>query len=573
LTAPAPNAFRAGAVPGALLLITAFPLLLLGSVQAHFAIDWTNMWWMSGYIGEFLKLYHHFPRVFQTTQYLGMAYPTLYGEQVFRIAGALSAITGPDLALRIVVFAAAFFAVVLVYRATRILGGSRPLGLLAALTISCSTYSLTDLYNRGDLPEYIAIELVTGALAALFASLTVDDLRERWIYRLTIAGAWILVFGTHLISEAFGAIFFAAIVSIVLVRDHRKSVLVTVGCTVAGMVVGALWQVFAFVQLHGLMALPRTLTFYSDSIDSVLERFAPIPFDIRMLLPTAPVSSPYLEAPLDYGLLAIVVAAMFFARSRTALATLAVGAVFLVFSVNAQVWRLVPSVLQFVQFGYRLVAYADISVLAAFFAMVWIAPRAMARVGRTPVPWAVATGVILLCAIKLTQGAAVERPGPPPQGIVTYESLPSTFYGPAAYIVDVSKAPASPTLETPPLVPMQTVGTPATQSMVADKSGFVDTRILAFPWNVIVVDGKPIPSDRRLVWFGQPTYGIRLRPGSRHDISTYFAVPQAVEAGIRLAEVSLALDFAGIAVLIAWLGFRPERQVQAGVVAGTAIPS
>lgn len=533
---------------------------------------------MAGYIGEYLKLYHHFPTAFQTTQFMGLAYPTLYGMQLYRIAGALSAIAGPDLGIRIVACGAALFAVGLVYRATRRLGGSRPLGILAALTVSCSTYALTNLYDRSDLAEYVAVELLTGALAALFATFTANDLRERWVYRLTIAAAWILILGSHVISEVFGGIFFTAVVAVLLLRDHRRPVLVTIGCTIAGMSAGALWQALAFWQLHGLLALPTGLTFFPDSIDSPLERFAPIPFDIRMLLPAGPVSTPYLEAPLDYGFLTLTVAALFFARSRIVLAMLSIAAVFLIFSLSRDAWHFVPPFFQLAQFAYRLTSYINLSLLAAFFAMLWRRPQAMARVERTPVPWVIATSVVLVCLVKMTHIAAIEHPvpapAPAPQNVATYESLPATFYGPYAYIVDVSKASsASPPHVAPPPVPMQAIGAPATQSVVADGSGFVYTRILAFPWNVIVVDGKPIPDDQKIVWKDQATYGFRMRPGSRHDMSSFLELPRAIAGGMRLAEIALALDLAVVAALIAWLILRPEYKAQAEAFAGTAVPS
>jgi hypothetical protein len=103
----------------------------------------------------------------------------------------------------------------------------------------------------------------------------------------------------------------------------------------------------------------------------------------------------------------------------------------------------------------------------------------------------------------------------------------------------------------PPAIGMYQLGAPIPQPVVADRNGLVFTRILVFPWNAIIVDGKILPAHAKLAWRDWPYYGFRVAPRSRHLVQTTFILPPPVDRAIRLAEYALILELASTAALLA----------------------
>ena len=119
---------------------------------------------------------------------------------------------------------------------------------------------------------------------------------------------------------------------------------------------------------------------YPDSLDAWWIRLLPILFDIRPLLGPS-VSTPYLDAQINFGLLITVGFLVFQAgrrlRSRqmgftkevsAGAGCVALAAIVYWGSTSTDVWRHVPTA--FFQFTYRLVTYCDLFLLIG--TVVWL---------------------------------------------------------------------------------------------------------------------------------------------------------------------------------------------------------
>jgi hypothetical protein len=516
------------------------PLLLLIDPAAIFHADWENHLWLVGYFGEYFRQHAGMPQVMNTTPVVGMSLPVFYGYLLYPSLGFFAAVMGANLAVRlgcVLVVATQFFALMTAGRATF---HHRWISFTVAVSVIWSTYSLTNLYNRSAVAEYFANGFLVSAVAFAVAAMAgAPGWRSR--FHLWMAGVCgILTIGAHPPTALIGMVFFLVLAGLALGR--RQSVLfargslatqgVGLGVTVIGLVILSPW-VYANIWLSRdlwIVVKTRTLVFYTDRCDSILARFAPFPLDLLSHeRGTVGVSTPYLEAPINFVLLILLIWSSEFWRParreekggasslwvKIAGDALVAGTGLFVFfsvlslsqSVALQFGFLAP----YVQLVYRLVSFCNLALLIALLAAGTLA----ARRDRYLRHWGGTSFVLAVClivaaagvGIKLSHAKAVEANG---------TTMAYTYGGARASLITVGSpdlARAYATLkffraltgeevrDAPAVAfPVGTEGSNfasvGTVQVKVSKAGWVRTNATAFPWTKVTLNGEKLAANQ-----------------------------------------------------------------------------
>ena len=92
-----------------------------------------------------------------------------------------------------------------VSKAVEVISGNRFVSCAVTFLVSCATYPLTNLYNRGAVTEFLSVSLVISVCMMWLRMARMDDPRHR--RRLLFSAALALVFamGTHPITAVLGS--------------------------------------------------------------------------------------------------------------------------------------------------------------------------------------------------------------------------------------------------------------------------------------------------------------------------------------------------------------------------------
>ncbi|MGH9549769.1 MAG: hypothetical protein ACRD3W_10360, partial [Terriglobales bacterium] len=157
------------------LLAVVCACLPLFDLRSVFAVDWANGMWITNYFGAYMRAHMQLPYVLNTFQLSVMAYPAFYGYLFFPLLGVFTTILDANLVLRAAAFlllAAQFYAI---YLAIGRLSGNCMFACLVGTLVTWAIYPLTNLYNRGALPEFFATGLLTCALALWLLALRAEN--------------------------------------------------------------------------------------------------------------------------------------------------------------------------------------------------------------------------------------------------------------------------------------------------------------------------------------------------------------------------------------------------------------
>jgi hypothetical protein len=524
------------------------PLLLLLNLRNTFHIDWKNHLWMISYVGEYIRQHWALPIVLNTDQMAGMPYPVFYGYIFYPIAGAISTITGGNMAMRLV--CAAVFALQLtqVRRTFEMLTGNRFIAFAVAILVSFGTYPLTNLYNRAAIPEFVATSLIVCVLMMCVRLPYVSPGRGRVLLLVRAGLLFALAFGTHPITAVLGSLVVMGVLAVTVFRLEARGTIWKSLAVIAVLLVcvGSPW-VYALRQFnHGLYVNETAgkVSVFANSIGRLAVRLCPLPYDPRIGTPeVVALGSPFLDAQVNVplALLALLLIAVTATRRRertrfefyAAVAAMLASAVLVLVSVSQGFWNRIPVRLSFLQFGYRLITYIDICFLIA---VACLAARALK--GRPELTRPILAGVALCLgiattgmALKLAHANAIQRidllPGSE-LGTANRDALltlPSTFYGAKAYAIRLGTAGVVPTQSGAafPIGRGRSFGVIGSVPISAAQPLVVRTNLQVFPWNHIAVNGAAIPfgnlhEDPEVnvavpVSAGSSTLSYDLRPG------------------------------------------------------------
>jgi hypothetical protein len=482
----------------------------LFAVDHYFYGDWPNHLGMIGYFGAYLRAHGALPATMHTVQTVGRSTTIFYGGTSFLpLLGTLSAFFGPWGAVSLGVAGLLFlqFASVraLLWDVTR----DEVVSCAAATIATWAIYPLTDLYNRAAIPEFFAITaLQTGTcLWILYA-------RDPARHARASVGAGLLVAygaGVHPPSALFGCLTFAVVwlASLVWCPDRRSLLKRSLAIGAAMVVVLAPWlYALGKFKSHLRIVKEAEFLFYLTSLDAVSTRLSLVPTvgpDAKVVL--CPSLDPQISVPIAAAAILLgLVALETLARDRQARRALAFAGVLaattcalFALSTKPSAWKLVPKGLQAIQFPYRLVAFVNVAALATLTGVLAAFGRERSYTAGTRLVLALALGVAALgVGLKLPRCLG---PGGGADAVVTdYVSPPGDwYYG----LQDYATPDAFPQL--PGGVPKQAVSLPVgrggdfavvgTVTVRLATPMQIGTNVQAFPWNVLTIDGRPLPHE------------------------------------------------------------------------------
>ncbi len=543
-------------------LLGLLPICLLWHGNNAFYFDWNNHLWEIGYFGEYFRRHWAFPITLNTGQAAGVPYPVFYGFLFYPAAGLISAFTGCSFALRFVCSLVFLLQVRQVSKAVEAISGNPFIACTVTVLVSFATYPLTNLYNRGAITEFIAVSLVISVCMIWLRMVRMNDPLQR--RRLLFGAALALAFamGTHPITAILGGCMVClAILASLPFLHHKHDLWKPLGWTAALLSLVMEPWIYA-VALYGraIQLSGGWIGIFPDSLDSFTTRFSPLPWDPRVgTVELVRWGTPHLDAQINFALLILAVFLFFRIAGpgrakalrhefphefRLAWAAFAGFAFVSFLSVSHLTWKLLPKTLQFIQFAYRLVTYADLFLLFAVLFLLAGMRRQSAALPDRPLMAVLAVCLVLSTAgvsIKLVHAHHVEEPnmlagsGWTTTNRDALRSLPSTFYGVSGYAVKggsrsilADSAVPSPVSfpigaqqyfgdVLPVVIPAEETGPNASRTGPnalrtgpnalrtgpnalrtgpnALRTGRLRTNIQIFPWNHILWNGREIPFE------------------------------------------------------------------------------
>ncbi len=547
--------------------ISLAPLILLFPLGGGYGLDWPCHHWLVAYFGEFFQAHLRFPDVLHTGQLAGMHYPVFYGFLLYPALGMISAVTGPELAVRAAVLAVLLLQSREVFRLTLLASQERAFSFVVTAAVGWSTYALTNLYHRAALSEFFAVALLTGAFCVLVRMFLFESGRGHLGSPLAGMLFFIGAAGAHPITATFGAIGLAAVVGVLLPFSRDRLRLAgSLGLAALGIAVAMSPWLYAVLKFGPGLAVAdgQPITYGSSDVDSWAGRLMPFPYDARMVAgrTVAAEQVPYLETQISSALLLCALGLSagvlrsfrrgepLSLRARSLVMIWLGFFLLLAISVLPALGHLLPAFLQNLQFAYRLVSYLNFGLL-----LVIVVARTL-----TPVAgsfrlhsWLLGGAFVLAASglvIKLCHVEAIRTPNTPDR--MTWRGdrvleLPDYFYGWRAYALTADTPlnfpPADPV--SLPLGQGRNFGRVQPLTVRLAQATNLQVRIQPFPWNRLSVDGHPVTSVECRRQAGGIT--ISMTPGEH--VITYAWQPDV--AWVWLTNASRAFIALGLALALA----------------------
>lgn len=524
------------------MLICVFPAIPLFFTERHPpTVDWENHAWMIHYYKEHFRHHGSFPDIIHTHQVIGLPTPIFYGNHFYRLAALISMPFGAnDWGLRIflgVLIVGKFWLVRSLFsKVTR----DWFLGTCIAALAVWEIYAMTNMYNRAAITEVVAGSfLLCGVAAFLHGCFS----QRRSVWMMTGALLMTLSAGTHPTTAVLGT---ATLVGIGVATAlnfpaARRYAMLFVTLALACQALGLLPWLYALKTFQGSLHVMRSGSPGYQIIPELhgwAPRLAPFPFDPRTTGNAAEdlaVSTAYLDGQINVALLVALLgfAVLWARRARTLplpfLLTLGGFVLLLWLSVTYGIWsKLPPVVLNGVQYPYRLTAFCNLLLLVGFFLLA-SHPAAPGQ-GR-------GLRVLLLCCLGLAAvGVALKIPRSVRVLLAEYQLQPYKWQTHPAYTFVLTERfygmrdYSTPSLYQPPSIVLSTNtqilkmrvdmetnwGAPLPVSSTHEREERALVNSLAFPWNVLYVDGKRFDasnteaaSNFALVKYGPGTHETR----------------------------------------------------------------
>jgi hypothetical protein len=385
------------AIPAGAILCLLLPIL---ATDRTFATDWGNHYWLVHMQGLEIGALHEPSIYLQST--LGAFYPyyAFYGGTFYAVSGLVAELTSTDVAVFLAyagAIAANYLGWTWMARMAGVRGWRAQLPGLIAVT---APLAVSNLYGRGGIPEVVATSMLPLVAAAAISLVREPRLRLRDAVAFVVG----LVFltGTHALSLIWG-VAFLAILALVLIACNRSFVKQR-----AMRLLSLAWLAVLAGCINAWMLGPLLL-FHSRTLENEPDPLSQQDYtsveNLFRILRDAPDPYSFVRADVNAALpvLALiwaVVAGVVFWRLLTprsralalGLATALGALVILILD-----WSLIadlPESLQYIQFPYRLLTYAD-------FCVVGLVTLALAAVERRGDDSAAVAAVASLTAIAL----------------------------------------------------------------------------------------------------------------------------------------------------------------------------
>lgn len=535
--------------------------LLLDPSTSFSGGDWVPHIFTISYLGEYFRQHFALPVTMSTDVIVGAPNNVLYATLFYPVAGVLSALLGANLAVRLLLIGAIALQTWQVYAAARVLSTNRWLAYSVVFAVDASIYSLTDLYDRSDLTEFVGLALLTAAVSAWL----------RWSFAPTDSG-WAVVLQAGLflgcavtsnpIIVLLGNALAALVVLLTLVlRSGRLRVLFAAFVVVAIelVLVGPWLYTYARTQAFESPGLLFTgPAAYVPGVDDLRVRFLPYPFDAR----GRAASTPHLDAQISIALVVLLALLLYESlRSRKWSGPLRVAPVCALLALSVALYSASPllgdrvRVLALIQSEYRLVPYVDLLLLISSFLL-------LVHLGRTvdlplrrsallfAVVLAVSTQTVLLKEFRSNVQDGITAASGFHDNRDSLASAWETATNFGVPVGPVARADQSDMQHVALHVGIGSqFGVPQTATVDAAVGTLVATNVQSFPWTHLVIDGQVVP-DSEITVVDDPGLGFLLGfVASRGGLQT---VGVQINPG-AVWQVLMVLSFLGVAALTAGL--------------------
>ena len=517
------------------------PILLLLDLRSSFYFDWYNSLWITGYFGEFIKGHLAAPSAIHSASAVGNPLPVFYGYLLYPLIGVLSALLGAAIALRAAVAFVIGLQFLSIYIACRKTLVHRGVSFAVSSSVIWSVYSLTNLYNRSAIPEFIACGLLFSGVAFAIAGASAGPQRQqRFFYWLAFVCA-LFCLGSHPPTMVVAAPEFTLLAGLLAagsLKRPKKPAWASASEAVAGLAAAAavlgpwfLATIRMRRQLATATSFSSPMVFLAERSDSLLGRLSPFSYDRLSIEKGANVQTPYLEAPIDSALLILLCFNLFLlARSRrlpdqassrestvwnsvcgpVLALSLAGFACLLSISISPSLDQAIPLLGGLIQFAYRLVSHANLALmLAAIASGTWVANRGLYN--RFSVHTAAAAAACISISavslgMKLEHGYAVRQADS--SGLFSFSGDRTPLVTGGNSWLDALYATPSRVRELPAEIlagaphvnfPVEAsggrFGDVETMDVDLPQAQWVLTNVCVFPWNRVLVNGKRWDGD------------------------------------------------------------------------------
>jgi hypothetical protein len=534
------------------LVVCLLPLGLLFDLRSTFYVDWFNHLWTIDYYGEYFRQHHLLPDVLITNTVVGVPVPLFYSGKFYGLIGVISSVAGSAVAFRLVALLALLIQFWHVERAIRSVSGGYLLPFAIATMVTWGIYSLTNLYNRSALTEFVAVAFLTAAVSCVFVLVVRLASGQQSYYDAVSAGLFYSVAAvTHPLTALFGAVFIG-VTTVVAMVTIRRIWFLEVGFF-STLLIGVVLGPWLYVCSRFLGSVPisdpkinrtwfRADFFFPESIDNFLSRVSPVPINWRAIDPMS-VETPYLDAQISVPLVVAAIALTWFWRNSRRVkdrkyelpllailgSSFALFWLFLFVSIQPAISGVFGGFFDILQFPYRLTTYINLAAFAVVLALAgltdWeqLTTRKLAYLKMVALFACVALSLCGL-SLKLIHADAIrsvdplanrrdltKKTGlPQPQDSPTQwqpgilgpargvSELPATYYGHFSYSVVDGLAATRPAgfeaNQSAKFLSTEPTGIGNVHPIEIDltKPTLVTTNVQPFPWNVLFVDGVKV---------------------------------------------------------------------------------
>jgi hypothetical protein len=354
------------AIPAGAILCLLAPILF---TDRTFATDWGNHYWLIYMQGLNIGALHEPSIYLQST--LGAFYPyyAFYGGTFYAASGLVAKVFNAELAV-LLSYAGAIAANYLGWTWMARMAGVRSWrAQLPGLIAVTAPLAVSNLYGRGGIPEVVATSMLPLVAAAAISLVREPRLRLRDAAAL-VAGLVFLT-GTHALSMIWG-ITFLGLLALVLAACHSSFIKQR-----AMRLLGMAWLVVLAGCINAWMLGPLIL-YHSRTLENEPDPLSQQAYtsaeNLLRILRDAPDPYSFVRADVNaalpvLALLWTLVAGIVFWRllqPRSRALALSLTAVLGVLVLLILDWSLImdlPEFLQYIQFPYRLLTYADFCVV------------------------------------------------------------------------------------------------------------------------------------------------------------------------------------------------------------------
>jgi hypothetical protein len=446
------------AIPVGAILCLLAPILL---TDRTFATDWGNHFWLIYMQGLDIRALHEPSLYLQSS--LGAFYPyyVFYGGTFYAISGLLADVFDTEAAVLLSyagAIAANYRGWTWLAKQAGVRGWRSQLPGLIAVT---APLAVSNLYGRGGIPEVVGTSMLPLVAAAGISLVREPRLRLRDMAAFVIG----LVFltGSHALSMVWGACFLALLTLVLIaccwpfVKERAMRLLGLAWLGVLATCINA-WMLGPLILFHS-----RTVENEPDPIGQQAYTGAA---NLFRILRDAPDPYSFVKADVNAALpvlallWALVAATVFwraFGPRRRALA-LCLTAALAALVVLILDWSLIgdlPEALQYIQFPYRLLTYADFCVVGMVTLALAALERQGSNSGTTAAVAALAAIALFNLAISVQQNFQVRSWLNGREEAVASSSQPPPSWYAIVQFGDGSAPVVRPTLPQPLTVPVE----------------------------------------------------------------------------------------------------------------------